>query len=64
MNEDIDLSPKVTVQFTKSSSKDGGEGYSIRVGEGADPMEASHVMEMALRLREIALEALRRWQSS
>ena len=57
--EDIDLSPKVQVQFTKSSSKDGGEGYTIRVAEGADEVEARRVMELARRMRRDAEDEIK-----
>lgn len=50
---------KVVVQFTRSSSKDGGEGYTIRVAEGVDVGEATRVMETALYLRNGARDALR-----
>ena len=48
----------VVVQFTRSSSKDGGEGFSIRVADGVDGLEAARVMDLAKALRQTALEAL------
>ena len=48
----------VVVQFTRSSSKDGGEGFSVRVANGVDGMEAARVMDLAKALRQAALDAL------
>ena len=60
MNEETtEITPKTVIQFTKSSSKDGSEGFSIRVAEGVDVIEATRVIGVALRLRETALAALR-----
>ena len=50
---------RVGVTFKRSSTKYGGEGYDIYVGEQADEVEAARVMDLALRLRATALEALK-----
>lgn len=56
---EIDISPKTVVQFTRSSTKDAGEGFSVRVTEGANTAEAARVMALALQLRQQALAALK-----
>ncbi len=51
---------RVSVTFKRSSTKDGGEGFDLYVGEGASEAEADRVMALALKLRS---EALRRLSS-
>ena len=47
--------PRISVHWTKAATKDGNEGWSIRVTEGADEAEASRLMALAHSLREEAL---------
>lgn len=49
---------RVSVTFKRSSTKDGGEGFDIYVGEDADKAEADRVMLIALELRQQALAAI------
>jgi hypothetical protein len=51
--------PNVGVTFTKSSTKDGGAGYTIYVNEGVEGEEAGRVMKIALELRDEAEEVVR-----
>ena len=53
-----ELGPRVVVAFTKSSSKDGSEGYTIRLAEGVTPDEADRVFDIAVRIRLRAIGAL------
>ena len=55
----LEAAPRVKIGFHKSSTKDGGEGYSVEVLEGADPEEAQRVYDMAAGLREQAIAALK-----
>ena len=52
--EIYDTSPKVSVQFTRSSQRDGQQGYSISVNEDADETEAKRVMALARELHDEA----------
>ena len=58
-NEANEPRAKVGVWFKKSSTKDGGEGYEIWVGEGAEEGEATRVMALAQRLRNEAVATLK-----
>ena len=51
--------PLCQVQFTKSSTKDGGWGYKVDVFAGCPEQEADAVFVIALRLKEKADEALK-----
>ena len=57
--EHVEAISRVSVTLTKSSTKDGGEGHSIFVGEGADEIEAVRMLAIALRLRQELLATLK-----
>ena len=57
-SEHVDPIQRVSVTFKRSSTKDGGEGYDIFVGEGASTTEAKRVMGLAIMLRIQALAAI------
>lgn len=60
MNEETnDLAPKAVIQFTRSSTKDAGEGYSIRVTDQATQADVDRAYALAADAREKALAALR-----
>ena len=60
MNEENDAPrSRVSVTFKKSSQKDGAEGCDIYVAEGLDEDEANRVLDIALRMRERAMAALK-----
>ena len=51
--------PHIKVTFTRSSQRDGQEGYSVEVDEGADELvDLDRVMTMALWLRKQAKAAI------
>ena len=50
---------RVTVNFRKSSSKEGGEGYEITVMEGATYAEAQRIYDIAVALRAQAVDELK-----
>lgn len=54
MQEESGVRPSASVTFTKSSSKDGGRGYTVHVEAGATDDEIQGVMVQAIRLREQA----------
>ena len=59
MTNDAELStPKVSITFSRSSTKDGGQGYTIRVDEGADEGECTRVFDLANVLRIAALKEI------
>lgn len=58
MNEELAERSKVSVTFTRSSTKDGGQGYTIHVEEGASEDEAARVFGIANSLRDNALAVL------
>ena len=47
---------KVVIQFTKSSSREGGVGHTIKVAEGATPEEAQRVYNIAWEMHCLALK--------
>ena len=51
---DVTTDPRVTVSWTKASTKDGNTGYHIHVAEDCDAGEASRVFGIALALKERA----------
>ena len=59
MTNETELStPKVSVTFTRSSTKDGGQGYTIRVDEGATEDECTRVFDLANVLRIAAVKQI------
>ena len=59
MNEERheEVSPKCWVEFTKSSTKDGGQGYRISVAQGCSEIEAELAFRIAFSLKTRADEA-------
>lgn len=53
MTEDtpLDTGPRCEVTFTKSSSRDGGSGYSVRVRQGCTLKEADTTFDIAFMLK-------------
>ena len=51
---DDNFLPRIKVQFTRSSQRDGRAGYSIDVEEGAEETEALEVFRIAVELRRKA----------
>ena len=62
-SSDVTTDPRVTVSWTKASTKDGNTGYHIHVAEGCVAEEASRVFDIALALKEQADDVLNRWQT-
>ena len=60
---DVTTDPRVTVSWTKASTKDGNTGYHIHVAEGCDAGEASRVFGIALALKERADDVLNKWMT-
>lgn len=56
MNEE-EHGPKCWVEFTKSSSKEAGQGYKIAVAEGCAERDADLAYGIAFRLKVQADEA-------
>ena len=48
----------VTIMFKRSSTKDKGEGYEVRVTEDATPEDIECAFEQARRARRMCLEEL------
>ena len=57
MNEQIEHSPLCWVEFTKSSTKDGGQGYKIAVAAGCHVEDADKAYTIAYGLKVRADEA-------
>ena len=51
--------PLCKVHFTRSSTKDGGTGYSVEVSYGCESFEANRVYDLALALKHRADAELR-----
>lgn len=51
--------PRVSVTFTRSSTKDGGRGYTIQVQEGVSVDEVKRVFDMAKAAQEDAEQVIR-----
>ena len=56
---DETILPKATVTFTRSSTKDGGKGYTVQAESGVTAEQMQEVMEMALLGRKAAEAAIK-----
>lgn len=59
LNEHEIAAPRVKVSFHRSSTKDGGTGFSVEASEGCTKREAERVFDLALELKQRADEALK-----
>ena len=57
-NESIPTGPSAHVTFTRSSSKDGGTGYTVSATSDATPEDVDRAFEAARTLRRLAQEEL------
>ena len=58
-SEPLEMIPRVKVTFTRSSTRDGGLGYSIQVEEGVTATECDRIFAIAYSLKQKADDALR-----